>query len=45
MKISEEQLEEFKKLYKKHFDKEISDKEALEQATKLVQLIKIIYKK
>lgn len=42
--ISKEQLEEFKLIYKKEFNKEISDQEALEQATKLLRLVEIIYK-
>ena len=42
--ISKEQLEEFKKIYKKEFGKDISDKEALESATKLMHLVEIVYK-
>lgn len=42
--ISKESLEKFKELYKKHFGKEISDQEALESATKLLTLVKAIYK-
>jgi hypothetical protein len=42
--ISKEQLEEFKKIYKKEFGKDISDKEALESATKLMRLVEIVYK-
>lgn len=41
--ISKEQLEKFKLIYKKEFNKEISDQEALEQATKLLRLVEIIY--
>jgi hypothetical protein len=42
--ISKERLEEFKKIYKKKFGKDISDQDALEQATKLMRLMEIIYK-
>lgn len=42
--ISKEQLEEFKLIYKKEFNKEISDQDALEQATKLLRLMEIVYK-
>ena len=41
--ISEEQLEEFKLIYKEEFGKEISDKEALDKALNLVNLMKIVY--
>ena len=41
--ISEKRLEEFKRLYKKHFNKDISDQEALESATKLLRLVEIVY--
>ena len=42
--ISKEQLDEFKKIYKKEFNKVISDQEALESATSLLNMIKAIYK-
>lgn len=42
--ISKEHLEKFKEIYKKEFGKEISDEDALEQATKLLRLVEIIYK-
>lgn len=42
--ISEEHLQKFKNLYKKHFNEELSDQDALEQATKLTNLVKLIYK-
>ena len=44
MQTSKERLEEFKRLYKESFKKELSDSEALEKATKLQRLIEIIYK-
>ncbi len=42
--ISKEQLDKFKSIYKKEFNKEISDQEALEQANKLLKLVEIVYK-
>ena len=42
--ISKEALEEFKRIWKKEFGTEISDSDALESATKLLNLMKIIYK-
>lgn len=42
--ISKEKLDEFKFLYKKHFGKDISDAEALESATKLINLVRLVYK-
>jgi len=42
--ISKESLGEFKKIYKEEFGEEISDQEALEQATKLLRLVEIVYK-
>ena len=42
--ISNKQLEKFKDIYKRNFDKDISDQEALKKATKLLRLVEIIYK-
>lgn len=42
--ISKESLEEFKRIYRKQFGKEISDQDALEFATKLLRLMEIVYK-
>jgi hypothetical protein len=42
--ISSEQLQEYKRIYKEHFGKDISDAEALESATKLISLVKAVYK-
>jgi hypothetical protein len=42
--ISEKALKEFKAIYKKEFDIELSDQDALESATKLLRLVEIIYK-
>lgn len=44
MTILSEQLQEFKRLYKEHFGKDISDADALESATKLTDLVKAVYK-
>ena len=42
--ISKEALEKYKKIYKKKFGQDISDKEALEQATSLLTLTNAIYR-
>lgn len=42
--ISKEQLEEFKSIYRKEFGKDISDQDALESATKLLNLLRLVYK-
>ena len=42
--ISEERLEKFKQLYKKRFDVELSDQDALNSAVKLLRLVEIVYK-
>lgn len=42
--ISKEALEKFKKIYKEKFGKNLADQDALEQATKLLNLMKTIYK-
>ncbi|NLK93931.1 MAG: hypothetical protein GX275_01890 [Clostridiales bacterium] len=42
--ISRKQLEKFKLIYKKEFNREISDQEALTGATELLRLADIIYK-
>lgn len=44
MQISKEKLEEFKKIYKKRFKKTLSSQDALEQGTKLLRLVELIYK-
>ena len=44
MMISDERIQEFKRLYKNRFDKELSDAEAREKASALVRFLKIIYK-
>ncbi len=42
--ISKERLEEFKKIYKKRFKKDITDEEALRQATSLLRMVELVYK-
>ena len=42
--LSDEQIEKFQKLYKKHFGKVISREEAYEQGVKLIRLIELVYK-
>lgn len=42
--ISKERLEEFKRIYKKKFGKELSNQEALEKATKLLRMVELVYK-
>jgi hypothetical protein len=42
--ISEKALKEYKTIYKKEYGIDLSDKEALEQATRLLNLMKIIYR-
>ncbi len=42
--LSEESIEKFRILYKKHFKKDMSREEAYESASKLFRLVQIIYK-
>ncbi|MFA5208389.1 MAG: hypothetical protein WC428_07150 [Candidatus Paceibacterota bacterium] len=42
--ISEKALKEYKAIYKKEYGINLSDKEATEQATKLLSLMKVIYR-
>jgi len=42
--ISKEALDEFKKIWKKEFNEDISDEKALESGTKLLTLMNAIYK-
>lgn len=44
MSLTREQVEKFQKIYKERFGEEISYDEALESGTKLVNLMRIIYK-
>lgn len=44
MPITEEDVKKFKELYKKETGKDISDEEALDSATSLVEMIRLIYK-
>ena len=42
--LSKKFIEEYKRIYKKEFGKEISDQEALEQGTRLVNFFEILHK-
>lgn len=44
MHLSKERVEEFKRIYKKETGKDISDEEALDSATSLVEMIRLVYK-
>jgi hypothetical protein len=44
MILPREAIEEFKQIYKKEFGEELSDQDATERATKLLDLYKVIYK-
>lgn len=44
MRLTDDQIEQFRTLYLKRFGKEISKDEAYEQASKLIQLVMFIYK-
>ena len=44
MQLSDKDIASFQALYKKRFGKDIDKKEALEQGTKLVRLMQLIYK-
>ena len=43
MSISEESIEEFKKIYKEEFGMDIDDREALERGLALIRLIRAVY--
>ena len=42
--VSKEQLEEFKRIYRAKFGKDISDQDAMDQATKLLSLYELVLK-
>ncbi|OHA46439.1 MAG: hypothetical protein A2541_00515 [Candidatus Taylorbacteria bacterium RIFOXYD2_FULL_36_9] len=42
--ISKEALDKFKKIYKEHFDTELSNQDALDKATRVLRLVEIVYK-
>lgn len=44
MPITEKDVAKFKELYKKETGEDISDEEALDSVTSLVEMIKLIYK-
>lgn len=45
MQFNKEQLNSFIKLYKQEFNEDISEAEALKQASSLVSLVKLTYKR
>lgn len=42
--ISEEALEEFKAIYKKEYNKDISDEKALDLAINLLNIMNVVYR-
>jgi len=44
MKLSQEAIKEFKKIYYREYGKSISDEEAQEMGQRLISLFKIIYR-
>jgi hypothetical protein len=44
MNISEKRIEEFKKLYQKNFNEQISSEEAQNLSEKLISLVKLVYR-
>lgn len=42
--ISEKALKEFKEIYKEEFGEDISDEEAIDLGTRLINLFKVIYR-
>jgi hypothetical protein len=42
--ISDKPQDQFAELYKKHFGRELSREEAVEQGTKLLRLMELIYR-
>lgn len=42
--LSDEAVAEYQRIYKKHYGKEISKAEAIEQGQNLINLFKVIYK-
>jgi len=44
MRLSKEQIKEFKRLYVKRFGEEFSDEEAYDQGNRLIRLIEAVYK-
>ncbi len=44
MVLTDKNIQDFQDIYKKYFGKEISRKDALEQGTKLLRLISILYR-
>ena len=44
MRLTNEHISDFQKLYQEEFGISLSDDEALERATKLIEFVQVIYK-
>ncbi len=44
MQIPDKQLVKFQQLWKKRFNEEITKEKALEEGTKLINLVKVVYR-
>ncbi len=44
MRLSEERIVEFQRIYKKEFGEDISRADAIEKGTNLARLVKLVYK-
>lgn len=44
MQLSQENLDEFKRLYKKHFNKDIDNATALDKGLRLIRLMEVVLK-
>jgi uncharacterized protein YbgA (DUF1722 family) len=42
--LGEKDLDKFKKIYKEHFDVELSNQDALDKATRVLRFVEIVYK-
>lgn len=42
--ISQKSLDEFKRLYREHFGKDLTNAEAYEKGSRLIRLLEIVYK-
>jgi hypothetical protein len=43
MQLTDKEIAEFQRIYEKEFGVKISKKDALEQGTKLINLVKVVY--
>ena len=44
MQLSQENLDEFKRLYKKHFNKDIDNQTALDKGIRLIRYMEVVLK-